>query len=72
MIEQNLDDTLDDPIARKESIRARALVSKHLRKLGMANIYFVESLDDMLAISLELYGIARVRQDIERFRSKSK
>lgn len=72
MIEQDLDPKLDDPIARKESIRARALVSKHLQKLGMANIYFVESLDDMLAISLELYGIARVRQDIERFRSKSK
>lgn len=71
MIEQDLDPSLDDPIARKESIRARALVRKHLQMLVMANIYFVDSLDDMLAISIELYGIAKVRQDIERYRSQS-
>lgn len=72
MIDRDLDPSLDDEITRKESIRARALVSKHLEKLGMANVYIVQSLDDMLELSLELYTIARLRQNTERFRAQPK
>ena len=68
MIERELDDHLDDPVARKESIRARALVSKHLEKLDLANVYIVASLEDMLTLSLALYQIAAQRQALEAFR----
>ncbi len=71
MIERDLDPSLDDAVARKESIRARALVAKHLEKLDMANIYIVDSLEDMLALSIELYHIAHVRQNIEAYRRRS-
>lgn len=67
-IEQRLDDVLDDPIARKESLRSRALVAKHLEKLDLASLYVVDSLDDMLALSIELHEIAVRRQRAERFR----
>ncbi len=68
MIEHDLDESLDDPIARKESIRARALVSKHLEKLDMANVYVVASLEDMLELSVALYRIANQRRMLEAFR----
>ena len=71
MIERDLDPSLDDAVARKESIRARALVAKHLEKLDMANIYIVDSLEDMLALSIELYHIAQVRLRIESYRLRS-
>lgn len=70
MIEQRLDDSLDNPIARRESLRARALVAKHLEKLDMANVYLVDSLEDMLSLSLKLYQIAQIREDVERYRSR--
>ncbi|MBC7764146.1 hypothetical protein H7Y29_00350 [Microbacteriaceae bacterium] len=69
LIERDLDPSLDDPIARKESIRARALVSKHLEKLDLANVYIVESLTDMLELSVALYQIAVQRQALEAFRA---
>ena len=68
MIERELDPALNDPVARKESLRSRALVRKHLEKLSLASLYVVDSLDDMLALSLELHAIALMRQRAERFR----
>ncbi len=68
MIERELNPALQDEVARKESIRARALVAKHLQKLDMANVYIVESLEDMLELSLALHDIATTRLAIERFR----
>ena len=69
MIERELSDHLDDPVARKESIRARALVSKHLEKLDIASLYVVNSLSDMLELSVGLHRIAALRADLERFRT---
>ncbi len=71
MIESSLDPTLDNPVARKESIRARVLVATHLRKLDLANLYIVDSLEKMQMLSIELYNIARQLQDAERYRSSS-
>lgn len=68
MIERELDPSLDDPIARKESLRSRALVRKHLEKLDLASLYVVDSLDDMLELSVELHQIAVLRQRANRFR----
>ncbi len=67
MIQQNLIEELDNEIARKESLRARALVSEHLRKLSLNNLYVVDSLDEMLEISIKLYEAAKIVFPFEKY-----
>lgn len=71
-IEQNLDGSLDDPIARKESLRARALVKEHLKKLRLSNLYVVDSLDEMLEIGITLFRAAEMREPVRRFNPHEK
>ena len=68
MIDKDLDPALDDPVARKESLRSRALVSAHLGRQTIAGLYVVASLDDMLDLSLVLHQILVLRGEAERFR----
>jgi hypothetical protein len=58
MIEMELDDSLDDEVARKESIRARKLAATHLANNASPNVYVVESLEEMLDLSITLYAAA--------------
>ena len=60
-IDPKLDPALEtaDPIAAKESMRARALVAAHLKKLNHYNVFIVDSLEKMLTISKELYSAAQ-------------
>lgn len=44
-------------LQRKESIRARALVLAHLKKVKYNNVWIVKNLDEMLKLSLELNTI---------------
>ena len=69
-IDQKLDEHLvaDNPVLAKESFRARALVGQHLKKLKLANLYIVDSLVDMLKLSLRLYRMAEERASLEDFR----
>ena len=67
MIEMNLDQSLNDPIARKESSRSRALVSQHLKKLRLKNVYIVETLDQMLEVSIQLYQAAKIREPLGKY-----
>lgn len=67
MIQKDLLPELDDPIARKESLRARALVYEHLRALRLSNLYVVETLEEMLDISIALYNAAAITFPLERF-----
>lgn len=67
MIEMNLDQSLNDPIARKESARSRALVSQHLKKLRLKNVYIVETLDQMLEVSIQLYQAAKLREPLIKY-----
>lgn len=67
MIEMDLLPELSDPIARKESIRARALVYEHLRKLRLSNLYVVESLEEMMDVSLELFKAAKIISPLEKY-----
>jgi hypothetical protein len=69
-VEQKLDDELmtKNPELAKESLRARALVKQHLKKLNLANLYNVDSLDDMLTLSIKLYFLAKERFELEKFR----
>ncbi len=70
LIEQKLDADLmaDNPTMAKESLRARALVKEHLKKLRLSNLYYVDSLQDMLAVSIRLYRLAEARAGLEGFR----
>ena len=67
MIEQELDDSLEDAVARKESLRARALVKEHLKKLRLSNLYVVNSLEEMLEVSVTLYRAAEMRAPLGKY-----
>jgi hypothetical protein len=71
MIEKDLDESLNDEVARKESLRARALVKQHLKKLNLSNLYIVENLDEMLEVSLRLYPMAVEREKLSKYNPKN-
>lgn len=72
MIAQTLDENLNDPIARKESLRSRALVKQHLKKLRLKNVFLVDNLEDMLTVSIQLHESAKVHKQLERFNPHKK
>ncbi|HEY4486246.1 MAG TPA: hypothetical protein VJB70_00740 [Candidatus Paceibacterota bacterium] len=67
LIAKDLDPTLDDAVARKESLRARALVNQHLKKLRLKNIYIVDTLEEMLELSVALYQAAQLREPLAKY-----
>lgn len=52
----------------RESIKMRALIKAHLKKLTYPNVYIVESFGDMLEVSILLYDIYKIKRNIDRFR----
>lgn len=65
MIDRQLNPELaSDPVAFKESIRARALVLAHLAKIKHPNVFVVESLDEMLKVSLELNNVVSILDNL--------
>lgn len=71
LIEQELDSNLDNEVARKESLRARALVKEHLKKLRLSNLYVVSSLSEMLEVSITLYKAAQMREPLRKLNPHS-
>lgn len=68
MVEQELEDSLkENEVAAKESLRARALVLEHLKKLRLSNLYVADSLDRMLEISITLYNAEKMTTPLRRF-----
>jgi len=67
MIDVDLIPELDDSIARKESLRSRALVIQHLKKLRLDNVYIVQSLEEMLEVSVTLYQSEKIKEGLEKF-----
>lgn len=67
MIASDLVEGLNDAVARKESIRSRALVKQHLKKLRLPNLYLVDSLEEMLEVSLQLHKSVSIREPLKRF-----
>jgi len=53
-----------------ESIKMRALIKAHLKKLNYPNVYMVDTLDDMLSITLHLKEMNDMRKKISKFTSK--
>lgn len=58
-----------DPAKAKDSLRARKLVKGHLRGLGMPNVLMVESLEQMLEISVKLHGIHSNMEELRALRA---
>jgi hypothetical protein len=56
LIEDHLTEELmkDEDLA-KESLKGRALVYEHLKKLALPNVYLVDTLDEMREVSIALY-----------------
>jgi len=41
----------------QESLKMRALVTQHIKKMNMNNVYVVDNLEEMLELTVELYKI---------------
>lgn len=69
MIDPNLQENLkqENPLLAKESMRARALVRKHLEKLNLRNVFMVDDFVQMYDISVDLYRQAEKRQKWNKF-----
>lgn len=72
LIDKHLDESLTDKDLIKESLRSRALVRKHLEKLALDNLYVVETLEEMLDLSKELYRLAEKRAKFDKFQINKK
>lgn len=72
MVSQDLKPELmeSNPLAAKESLRARALVKEHLKKLGFSNLFVVENLEEMLEVSLTLWNSHQIRNKVKKFSIK--
>lgn len=57
----------DDEALYRESCRARALVIQHLKKLNLSNVYLVETLDEMLEVSLTLFQLSSTRSTLRKY-----
>jgi hypothetical protein len=68
MIEMELEEHLkENPTMYQETLRSRALVKQHLKKQRLGNLYVVESLEQMLEVSLVLYENALKRAPLKKF-----
>lgn len=68
MIDDYLDEHLmQDKERAKDSLRARALVKTHLQKLNLSNIYMVNTLDEMLELSVDLWFIHNQLEKLSKF-----
>lgn len=72
MIETELNPSLNNEVARKESLRSRALVIQHLKKLRLKNVYVVDTLQEMLEVSIELYKAAKLKEPLMKFNPHKK
>lgn len=68
LIDNNLDENLkENAVAAKESLRSRALVKEHLKKLRLCNLFLVDTLDEMLEVSIKLYPAAEMRLSLRGY-----
>jgi len=56
-----------NPALAKESTRSRALVRAHLSKITRNNVYIVDSLEEMLEVSLQLHSVHKTLDGIKSF-----
>ena len=63
---------LKDPTGCTESLKMRALVTEHLKKLNLDNIYVVDNLENMYKCSVILYNSNIAKESIEEFSVKNR
>lgn len=61
---------MENAAAAKESLRSRALVIQHLKKLRLSNLYVVETLEEMFEVSVQLYRAEEIKMPFKRFNMK--
>lgn len=66
-IKDDLSEHLDNSILRSESLKDRSLQLEHFKELEMDNVYLVDSLDEMLEVSIKLYEIEQMLQKLEKY-----
>ena len=72
MISPELEKELMDknPELAKESLRARALVIQHLKKQNLSNLFVVDTLEEMLDVSITLWESHQIRNKIKDYSIK--
>lgn len=56
----------ENPTAGKESSNARAIVTAHLKKVNLPNVYMVDSLQKMMELSVKLYKVVEIMTEIKK------
>ena len=67
LIDDKVDDSVGDENIRNKSNTNRALVKAHLKELDLSNVYLVDTLDEMLYVSLVLYNSENCKRDIMKY-----
>lgn len=57
----------EDQKSAKQSLTSRALVKQHLKKLRLSNLYLVDTIEEMLDVSIQLYQNAIVQNGLKKF-----
>lgn len=68
MVDGSVDKSLleENPVAAKESNRSRALVREHLKRQMLSNLYYVDTLQQMLDVSIQLLEVAMRVQPLRK------
>lgn len=67
LIDKELDPSIANLPGAQDSLKSRALVRQHLKKQRLKNVYLVETLEQMLEISIELYKAAKIREPFLKY-----
>ena len=68
MVEMDLNENLKaNEELYKESMRARALVKQHLKKLSLKNVYLVDTFQEMKEVSMVLHRASLEKEKIEKY-----
>jgi hypothetical protein len=51
----------------KDSIKMRALITAHLKRVKYPNVYIVDSLDNMLKLSLHLHALQVLKEGLKKY-----
>lgn len=66
MVELTLSPELTDQQLRKESIRARKLITAHFEKSSAPNVFLTRTLEEMRDVSIAVYGAAAELVELSR------
>lgn len=71
LIDSGLDSNLTDKRLIDESIRGRELLLAHLKRLNLSDLYIVNTLDEMLEVSIALYNSEKCKESIMQYSTGS-